>query len=258
VPRATRDGVGFHYERAGAGEPPLLFVPGWCCDASFFQPQFDHFAASHEVVALELRGCGRSDRPGVGYDIPTQTDDVAWLIGELALERPVVVGHSLGGMLGVDLGARYPSLVSAVVAVDPGPFDKTPEARDLFARFAEDMRGPSGDEARDAYVADMAALVGDETIRRQIVEAMCSVPLEHAAPVIDAVNEWDGGEALSRCAVPLLVLKSNAVGSNAPDRLLARNPNVQIGITVGAGHFHQLEVPDQVNPMIERFVSSLR
>ena len=64
-----------------------MFVPGWCCDTSFFQPQFDHFAVSHEVVALDLRGCGQSDRPDGGYDIPTQTDDVAWLIGELALER---------------------------------------------------------------------------------------------------------------------------------------------------------------------------
>ena len=83
MPYATRDGLRLYYEREGDAEPPLLFVHGWCCDRTFFEPQFDHFKSSHTVVAMDLRGCGRSNRPEAGYDIPTLADDVAWLAGEI-------------------------------------------------------------------------------------------------------------------------------------------------------------------------------
>jgi pimeloyl-ACP methyl ester carboxylesterase len=85
-----------YYEQAGSGDPPLVFIHGWCCDHTFFQPQFDHFKATHGVTALDLRGCGRSGQPRDGYDFHTFADDVAWLCGDLGIIRPVVIGHSMG------------------------------------------------------------------------------------------------------------------------------------------------------------------
>jgi pimeloyl-ACP methyl ester carboxylesterase len=52
----VRDGVRLAYTEAGSGDPPLLFVHGWCCDHSYFQPQFEHFQRGHRVVAVDLRG----------------------------------------------------------------------------------------------------------------------------------------------------------------------------------------------------------
>jgi hypothetical protein len=43
MPYARRDGLELYYERAGDGEPELLFVPGWCCDTTFFASQLEHF-----------------------------------------------------------------------------------------------------------------------------------------------------------------------------------------------------------------------
>lgn len=72
-----------------------MFIHGWCCDHTFFEPQFEHFKGSHSVTTLDLRGCGKSDEPEGSYDIPTMADDVAFLCGELGLSKPVIVGHSL-------------------------------------------------------------------------------------------------------------------------------------------------------------------
>jgi pimeloyl-ACP methyl ester carboxylesterase len=83
---------------------------------------------------------------------------------------------------------------------------------------------------------------------------MCSVPQRVAVAVLRGVLSWNGVGALLLCQAPLLVLLSRTGGSNDPARLLALKPDLQIGVTVGAGHFHQLEVPEQVTPMIDRFV----
>ena len=63
MPQVTRDGLSLYYEQEGRGDPPLLFIHGWCCDHTFFQPQVDYFKARHAVTTLDLRGCGHSDRP---------------------------------------------------------------------------------------------------------------------------------------------------------------------------------------------------
>jgi pimeloyl-ACP methyl ester carboxylesterase len=83
---------------------------------------------------------------------------------------------------------------------------------------------------------------------------MCAVPLSVAAAGIRGVVDWNGIAALALCYVPLLVLRSQTGGSNDPARLLALKPDLHFGVTVGAGHFHQLEVPEQVTPMMERFI----
>ena len=253
MPHATRDDLSLYYERAGSGDPAFVFVHGWCCDHTFFEPQYEHFQATSQVMTFDLRGCGRSDRPPDGYDIPTLADDLAWICETLGISRPIVVGHSLGGMIGLELAARHPSLPAAIVAADPGPIDPLPQSRSAFGALAEKLEEAADDPRRD-YVAGMFLPTDDLERSDNIVDTMCSVPPRIAAAVLRGVLEWDGVAALEGCDVPLLVLLSKTGGSNDPARLLALRSDIHIGVTVGAGHFHQLDAHEQVTAMIERFV----
>jgi pimeloyl-ACP methyl ester carboxylesterase len=250
---AELDALRLYYERTGSGEPELLFVHGWCCDHTTFQPQFDHFAGAHAVTALDLRGCGQSDRPEDGYAIRYFADDLAGFCQEVGIEKPVVVGHSLGGIIGVELAARHPTLPRALVLVDPTPIDPLPETVEFFRSAVEQLAAPGGEDFRRAWVEGILG-ARDERLTRWIVDLMCSVPLPIATEAVRGITAWNGVEALALCSVPILLLRAGLDDDPDGIRLRRIKPDLEVGVTVGAGHFHQLEVPEQVNAMIARFL----
>jgi pimeloyl-ACP methyl ester carboxylesterase len=172
MPYAQRDDHRLYYEREGSGDPELIFVHGWCCDRTFFEPQFDHFKSFCTVTTFDLRGCGSSSSPEEGYDVHGLADDLAWLCAEIGMSRPIVLGHSLGAMIAIELAARHPSLPRAVVAVDPGPINPLPETVAIFEGFAAELAGPAGEAVRRAWVEATAASTAAAGLRQKIVQAM--------------------------------------------------------------------------------------
>src|SRR5437588_6126877 len=100
--KLIRDGIALVYEEAGR-RPPMLFVHCWCCDHGYMTPQFKRFRRVHRVIAVDLRGHGESDKPQQDYTLAGCADDLAWLCGQLRVEKSVVVGHSMGGNVAFEL-----------------------------------------------------------------------------------------------------------------------------------------------------------
>jgi non-heme chloroperoxidase len=92
----TGDSTRLFYKDWGDGEP-VVFVPGWCLSADMWEYQMVPFAeAGLRCVTYDVRGCGRSDQPGGGYDFDTLADDLAAVIEDLDLRDATLVGHSAG------------------------------------------------------------------------------------------------------------------------------------------------------------------
>jgi pimeloyl-ACP methyl ester carboxylesterase len=103
-----RDGVKLYFELARGPNRPVLLIHGWCCDHSYLTPQFEHYSrAGHDVVAVDLRGHGLSDKPRERYTMQLFADDMAFVCERLALQKPVLIGHSMGGIVAFDLASRY-------------------------------------------------------------------------------------------------------------------------------------------------------
>ncbi len=244
------DGVRIAYGSTGRGDVPLLLVHGWCCDRHSMARQSGYFAARHPVVSVDLRGHGAS---GTGdpraYGIGRFADDALAAAGDAGAARPVVIGHSMGALVALACAAR-PGAVRGAVLLDPAP-----------------VASESGKASFAASVDDVAA-DGDGAWRRRFAEGllgpwepggaaepagrMAVVPAAVAAAGMRAMAEFDGAAAMAAAeaaGVPVLV-----VTAGRPERALAQWPHATAGRTVGAGHFLHLQVPEQVNAMIERFL----
>ena len=112
--------VELFYTDEGAGGPPMLFVHGYTCDSHDWMWQLPHFTQTHRVIAVDLRGHGRSSVPADGFEPKVFAKDIAALLEQLDCGPVVAVGHSLGGVIVSALAIERPELVSAVVSVDPG------------------------------------------------------------------------------------------------------------------------------------------
>ena len=107
------------------------------------------------AVGLDLRGRGRSAKPPSGYGIPFHVNDLLAVIRELGLERPHLVGHSLGARIGIWMAALYPQSISKLVLVDAGgvlPADTLQAIAPALARLDAVF------ESRAAYLETMLGI----------------------------------------------------------------------------------------------------
>ncbi len=140
--KLQRDGIALAYEEMGRGEPPIILVHGWTCDHTYFAPQAEHFRGDHRVISVDLRGHGESDKPQLDYTMAQFADDIAWLCEQLRVRKPVVIGHSMGGVIAFELAARHPDLPAAVVGVD-SPIIPSQEVRNALAPVIEGVKTPN-------------------------------------------------------------------------------------------------------------------
>jgi len=239
-----REGVKLAYSRQGQGGPALLFIHGYTCDQGFFQPQMDHFGAGRRVVALDLRGHGASDKPRQEYTLAGLADDCAWLCQRLDLGPLVAVGHSMGGGVALELAAGHPHLVAGLAILDTAIISSRQRREQVLPKLVRDLSAPDYLQAHRQYMSPMFAPWDDPARTPQWV--MLALARE--------MGRWDGATALARVSCPVLVVSSSRPRSDQ-EALRGLCPWLVSGQTVLSGHFHTLEVPGQVNAMLEDFLA---
>jgi pimeloyl-ACP methyl ester carboxylesterase len=202
---------------------------------------------------VDLRGHGESDAPSERYTVRRFAEDIASTCTQLGIERPVVIGHSLGGLVALDLASAYPGLVGAAVLID-SPLLPDGGRAEVVRDLVAGLRGRDPDSALRVYFAGLFGPYDDAAMRSWILDqAVLTEPHVTSSLWEESIVSWHDEAALRRCRVPLLY-----IDAGTPNADLARAVDMCSGLmiarTIGSGHFSPLMVPEQVNAVLERFL----
>ena len=115
----TVGGLRLHYTRTGGDRPAVVLAHGITDDGLCWTPVADLLAPDYDVVMVDARGHGRSDGPEHGYGLVELASDLAGVIAGLGLERPAILGHSMGAITTLALAGTYPEVPRAILLEDP-------------------------------------------------------------------------------------------------------------------------------------------
>lgn len=166
----TANGIKIHYLRTGNGDKPVLVLShGFSGSGWSWYETAQALEADFDLILPDMRGHGQSHRcaPGKLTDL---TGDLAGLITGLGLQKPILGGHSLGANYAARAAVEHPSLISALVLVDPAWYPLPPGVPDE-PRPPSDDDAPPGESSYDRWLIRMRNLPGDEAVNELRVQA---------------------------------------------------------------------------------------
>jgi N-formylmaleamate deformylase len=136
------DGIKIHYYRSGGKKPPFILLHGASDNGLCWGQVANKLAEKYDVIMPDAQGHGLSDRLDDKFSFDNHTRQVAGLIKELGLKKPLVMGHSMGAGTAANLATDYPTLIKAIILEDPPwgmpapkPENMTEEEKKAAANF---------------------------------------------------------------------------------------------------------------------------
>ncbi len=254
MPYATRNGVRLYYTDSGSGDPALLFVHGWCCDSTNWRPQVSAFRRTHRIVATDLRGHGRSGKPEQDYTMDGFAEDLEWLMRELDLRKPVIIGHSMGGLIALLLARRKKRALRGLVMVDASLHVAMDQQ--AINGLLQGVDGPAYRQAARLLIDSFFRPASPRAFRAGLTERLLRTPQHVLAPALHSLAA-EMRPAPAELGIPSLFIDAGRTFDEL--KLIERTvPGIEIARTNSAGHFNMLEAPHQVNAMLRTFIDQLR
>jgi pimeloyl-ACP methyl ester carboxylesterase len=251
MPTIDRDGVAIYYEVHGAG-PALLLSHGYGATCRMWDGQVAAFADRWRVILWDMRGHGQSGDPRdlTAYSQALTVGDMAAVLDACGVERAIIGGLSLGGVMSLAFHLAHPLRVRALLLCNTGPGFRNPEARRQWNERALAR-------ADDLEARGLAALGGGAEAR--LGRHRSATGLAGAARGMLAQEDSLLIDSLPQIAVPTLVVvgseDKNFLG--AADYMTAKIPGAQKTMIPDAGHAANLDQPAAFNQAVEAFLAGL-
>ncbi|KIW43704.1 uncharacterized protein PV06_04780 [Exophiala oligosperma] len=239
----------------------LLFVHGLGSTQNYYFPIFPYLT-SFRCVIFDNYGAGRSKYvPGTETSVSAMAKDVTGLMDHLKVEKAVVIGYSMGGMVPSYLAATCPERVAAGICI--GPVHPNETVANVFKQripvvqkdgmeamantIPNTATGPNATATQKGFIREMLMAQDPEGYCANCKAIELATPPNYAAvkcPMLIVAGEVDKSAPLAWCQTIF-------------ERLGTDNKGKRLEVLKGVGHWHCVEAPDEVGPLVRGFVEEL-
>lgn len=256
----------FHYSRTGGDKPPVVLAHGITDNGLCWTSVAQVFEVDYDVIMLDARGHGLSDATDTGYDWLTFVDDLHNGIQTLELDKPTVLGHSMGALDALLLAARYPDSVGAILLEDPPPLwmpeRETQEQSVVTATERRDNLIHLKENMRDELIEKQRAATPrwSDTELENWADAKLQVNLKVTEMFKLDARQGIDWSILSNVTVPTLVITADAdqggiMNPEAVEKIKTYVPHIEVAHIADAGHcIHR----DQFEPSMQAIKAFLK
>lgn len=241
-----------HYTSEGKGSDALVLVHGWGSNLDFWRAQVPELAKRARVIALDLPGHGKSDKPETNYSMDYFAAAIDAVMKDAKVERAVLVGHSMGTPVIRQYYRKYPQKTLALVIVDGGlrPFG-TKEQRE---QFMTPLRGPNYKEALAPMSAQMTAMLSADD-KARVKTSFDSTPHQVLVSAMEAMSD-EALYATDKINVPVLAIlaKSPFWAADTEQFFRSLAPDLDYQMWEGVDHFLHMGKPKEFNAAVIAFL----
>ena len=255
----SKDGTPISYEVYGSGEPTLVFVHGWSCDARYWREQVPYFSKSHRVVTLDLAGHGHSGAKRSRYTMSAFGEDVRAVTEATGSHSVILIGHSMGGTVIAEAARLMPNGVAGLIGIDTLENIEYPmtrkELKKMMAPLKKNFR-----EGSTQFVSQMISPLTDPKLREWILSDMSAAP---PAIALSAMNEmmsqYITGEAakmFDKIRIPVVTVNGDSwpINYEANRRHMFSFDAI---VLKEADHFLMMDRPAEFNQALEKAIDRL-
>ena len=223
------------YHDSGNLLPPLTFLHGTGCDASDWMPVIERLPSEQRCIAPDFRGHGQSSVPTQPFTLGSLAEDVGYLVNHLNLDELVIVGHSLGGMVAMEVARRLSSIVGLVL---------------LEGWTSLSSAGNAFDAGRFYGSLSQATIA---QIQRKAKATRSRFQAEVWHNFWESVEDFDAYTYLQHAQIPILeVFGSMGRNDLTEEKLrIPSNPSIQWVWVPNAGHYLPHERPSEVAKIVD-------
>jgi len=259
MPTLLANNIELHYEIAGDGQP-LVFIHGLGSSTRDWEFQIPSFAKKYQVIAFDLRGHGKSEKPQGPYTIPMFAADLAGLLAGLSIKSAHLVGISLGGAVAFQFALDYPNMVKTLTIVNSAPsLGGTPEQQkqEIERRVGivqqYGMRAMGQNLSPNLFPAPEHA-----ALRDAFVEHWAENDPQAYIESTRSMLGWDVTDRLHSIQCPTLIIAADQDYSPVAvkEAYIKLLPNAQLEVMSNAHHAVPIECAHEFNAVLTRFLDS--
>jgi pimeloyl-ACP methyl ester carboxylesterase len=255
----SKDGTLISYESYGSGEPTLVFVHGWSCDARYWRAQVPHFSKKNRVVILDLAGHGHSGATRSQYTMKAFGEDVRAVTEASGSRSVILIGHSMGGSVIAEATRLMPNKVLGLIGVDTLENIEYRMTREEFNQMISPLEKDFQTGSRQ-FVKEMISPRSDPRVREWILSDMSAAsPTVALSAMKEMMSQYITGEAakiFDEIRIPVITVKGDLwpVNYEANRRHML---SFEAIILKDADHFLMLDRPEEFNKALQSAINKI-